>query len=148
MKEKIKYILKTIIQFIVNPRLLLCFGIAWLITNGWSYIFIGIGTFMDIKWMVAVGSSYLAFLWLPITPEKIVTVSISIALLRVLFPNDQKTLAVLKTMYAKARRSVNKMFAKEKEKKPQERLKDILSIVAICVLCVAAVVLIIILCNK
>ncbi len=73
--------------------------------------------------MIAVGSGYLAFLWLPITPEKIFTISISIALLRVLFPNDQKTLAVLKTMYAKARRSVKKIFAKGKKKKLKKDLK-------------------------
>lgn len=109
MKEK----LKKIIQFIANPRLLLCFGIAWLITNGWSYILLAIGTWLGIGWMVAVASGYMAFLWLPISPEKIVTVAIAIVLLRVLFPNDQKTLAVLKRMQDKVK---NKMKTKKNKK--------------------------------
>lgn len=58
MKEKIK----KIIQFVANPRLLLCFGLAWLITNGWAYILLGVGTYYGIGWMMAVASSYLAFL--------------------------------------------------------------------------------------
>lgn len=94
MKDKIK----KIIQFIINPRLLLCFGIAWLITNGWSYILLAIGTYFNIGWMIGIASGYLAFLWLPVSPEKLVTVAIAITLLRFLFPSDQKTLAVLKQM--------------------------------------------------
>ncbi len=87
--------LKKILQFVLNPRLLLCIAIAWLITNGWSYILLGIGTYCNIPWMIGGAGAYLAFLWLPISPEKIVTFAIAIALLRILFPNDQKTLAVL-----------------------------------------------------
>ncbi|MCM1046262.1 MAG: hypothetical protein NC417_12205 [Candidatus Gastranaerophilales bacterium] len=93
-KEKFK---KTI-GFLLNPRFLLCLGIAWLITNGWSYIMLGIGTYYEIGWMMAVASAYLAFLWLPVSPEKIATFAIAIALLRWLFPNDKKTLAILKQL--------------------------------------------------
>ncbi len=99
MKNK----LKKIAQFIANPRLLICIAIAWLITNGWSYILLGIGTYFEIGWMTAVAGAYLAFLWLPISPEKIVTLAIAIALLRLLFPGDQKTLSVLKNFYNKAK---------------------------------------------
>lgn len=102
-KEKFKSTLIIIAQFIFNPHFLLCFGIAWVITNGWSYILLGIGTYFDIGWMMAVASAYLAFLWLPISPEKIVTVAIAIALLRRLFPNDKKTLGILRELYAKAK---------------------------------------------
>ena len=99
MKSK----LKKVIQFIVNPRLLLCIAIAWLITNGWSYILLGIGTYLHIGWMTTVAGAYIAFLWLPISPEKIVTFAIALVLLRLLFPNDQKTLAVLENLYEKAK---------------------------------------------
>ena len=99
--KKFKSTFKKIIQFIANPHLLLCFGLAWILTNGWSYILLGVGTLLHIGWMVAVASGYLAFLWLPISPEKIVTVAIAMVLLRYLFPNDQKTLAVLKSMWKK-----------------------------------------------
>lgn len=95
--------LKKAVQFCLNPRFLLCFCIAWLITNGWSYILLGIGTVFQIGWMIAVASAYLAFIWFPCTPEKIITIGIAIALLRRLFPNDQNTLGVLKDLLRKAK---------------------------------------------
>lgn len=105
--EKLKRNLKKTLQFIANPRLIICWIAAWLITNGWSYILFGLGTYFEINWMIAVSGAYLAFLWLPISPEKLVTVAIAIALLRWLFPGDQKTLAVLRTWYEKAKSALN-----------------------------------------
>ena len=104
--DKLRANLKKTWQFLANPRLIICFMIGWLITNGWSYILFGIGTYLEIPWMIAVSGAYLAFLWLPISPEKLVTFAIAIALLRWLFPNDQKTLAVLKGWYAKAKSAI------------------------------------------
>ena len=98
-----KETLKKILQFILNPRLLLCFGMGWMITNGWSYILLGIGTWLGIEWMIAVAGGYLALLWIPMTPEKIITAAIAIALLRWLFPRDEKTLKVLRQLYAQAK---------------------------------------------
>lgn len=110
MREKIR----KIIQFIANPRLLLCLGIAWMITNGWSYVMMGLGVWLDIGWMQAVAGGYLTFLWLPISPEKIVTVAIAIALLRWFFPNDQKTLAVLMEMRSRLKARHQKKKANKK----------------------------------
>ena len=90
-------------RFILNPRLLLCVVIAWMITNGWSYILLALGNYFGIRWIIAVSSAYLAFLWLPISPEKIATFAIAIALLRWLFPDDKSTLAILKEFYQKCR---------------------------------------------
>ena len=115
-KEKIKIWAKKLIGFLLNPRFLLCFGLAWMITNGWSYVFVGVGTVYEIGWMFAVGTAYLAFLWLPFTPEKIVTVFISIALLKWIFPKDEKTLAVLVDMYQKAKDALKGKRKKKKEK--------------------------------
>ncbi|MBR3978272.1 MAG: hypothetical protein IKJ94_01450 [Oscillospiraceae bacterium] len=112
MKEKIKKVL----QFLLNPRLLVCLAVAWLITNGWSYVMFAFGTYFEIGWMIAVSGAYLAFLWLPVSPEKIVTVAIAIALLRFLFPRDEKTLAVLRNMYQKAKAAIKR----RKEKKAQK----------------------------
>jgi len=112
MKEKIV----KIIQFIVNPRLLLCLFLGWMITNGWSYVMFGVGTYLDIPWMVALSGAYLAFLWLPVSPEKLVTVAIAIALLRLIFPNDQKTLAVLKGLLEKVKASVSQRKIKKKNR--------------------------------
>lgn len=86
MKEKILFWLKRL----CNWRFLICFGLAWIITNGWAYIFIVIGTSCKIKWMLAIGTSYMAFLWLPVTPEKLITIPIAIFLLKLLFPSSKQ----------------------------------------------------------
>lgn len=113
MKEK----LKKIILFVANPRLILCFGMGWMITNGWSYVLFGLGTFLDIPWMIAVSGAYLAFLWLPFTPEKLITLAIAIILLKWLFPKDEKTLGILKNMH-------NKYLAKRNQKRKGKNSKD------------------------
>ena len=122
MKEKFKEAFKKLIRFLLNPRFLLCFGLAWMITNGWCYIFIGVGSYYDIGWMFAVGTTYLAFLWLPITPEKIVTIPLAIAFLRAFFPKDEKTLAVLVNMHQKAKDAIK---GKKKKKKEQAQVLPI-----------------------
>ncbi len=62
LKQKIKYWIKTVVEFILNPRLLLCFGLAWIITNGWAYITAFIGVRLGIEWLTAVAGGYLAAL--------------------------------------------------------------------------------------
>lgn len=124
-RKMIKEKLKKILEFILNPRLLLCFGIAWIITNGWSYILFAIGTYYNIGWMLAVSGAYLTFLWLPISPEKLVTVAISIALLRFLFPNDKKTLAVLVDMKNKVKETVKSKKAEKNSEKDIQKGPDI-----------------------
>ena len=109
MKEKFFKIL----QFIVNPRLLLCLFLGWMITNGWSYILFGIGSYLNIPWMTGIAGAYLAFLWLPVSPEKLVTVAIAIALMRFIFPDDEKTLAVLVSM----KNGIMEKIRKRKERK-------------------------------
>lgn len=107
--------LKKLLQFLVNPRFILCFLLGWLITNGWSYVMFAIGTILGNAWLIGISSAYLAFLWLPISPEKLVTFAIAIALLRWLFPNDQKTLAVLKDLYEKAKSVIKRRKDKAQE---------------------------------
>ena len=122
MREKIKRLLVKALKFILNPRLLLCFGIAWMITNGWSYLVLAVGTWLGVPWMIAVASAYLAILWLP-SPEKILTCAIAILLLRLLFPKDKYTLGVLQDMRHAAidafRNRKNKKKKKEDDKQGQ-----------------------------
>lgn len=121
-KTKIKEIVKKILEFLFNPRLLLCLGIAWFITNGWCYVFMAIGKLFEINWLFNIGLAYFVFLYMP-TPEKIVTVAIAIFLLKRLFPNDKKTLAVLHDM----QRTIKEKIAEAKIKRAQrkaERKKD------------------------
>jgi len=106
IKEKLSDLFKKTISFIANPRLVICLLIAWMITNGWSYVAFAVGTALSIEWLAAIGGAYLAFLWLPISPEKILTVSIALALLRILFPNDERTLGVLRRMLEEIKKKV------------------------------------------
>ena len=62
-----------------------------------------VGTFFQFEWMMAVAGAYLAFLWLPVSPEKIVTLALAIFLLKRLFPQDTKTLGVLHELHMKAK---------------------------------------------
>ena len=123
-KVNIKSLIIKVWRFVSNPRFLLCFGIAWLITNGWSYILFGVGTYFEIPWMIAVASAYLAFLWLPISPEKIVTVAIAMVLLKHLFPGDTKTLGVLRELHEKAKSTIKRKKKEHKEKKEEHRTES------------------------
>ena len=76
-----------------------------------------IGTYLKIGWMQAVAGAYLAFLWIPISPEKIVTFAIALWLMRLLFPNDERTLAVAVHMCEKAKGAIKKRRTARKEKK-------------------------------
>ena len=119
MREKIKQLLKKAVYFVLNPRLLLCFGIAWMITNGWSYVMLAVGTWLGIPWMIAVASAYLTILWLP-SPEKILTCAVAILLLRLIFPKDKHTLGVLQDMRRAAMDAYKNRKNKKKKKDSEE----------------------------
>ena len=108
LAKKAKLLLRKLVSFLLNPHLLICFGIAWMITNGWSYIFLFFGSLLKIRWMIVVATAYLSFLWIPFTPEKIATVIISIFLLKLIFPNDKRTLAILNKEFNKVKSSIKK----------------------------------------
>lgn len=112
--------MKKALFFILNPRLLLCFGIAWMITNGWCYVALLLGSLFRIEWLTAIATVYAGLLWFPFTPEKIITVIISIFLLQLLFPNDEKTLKILKDWLANLKRK----HAEHKEKKQKKKRKS------------------------
>ncbi len=107
-KEKIKNFVKKALSFLLNPHFILCFIIGWLLTNGWAYIAMGIGTYLKIGWLIAVAGAYMSFLWFPFTPEKIVTLIIAIEFLKILFPNDKRTLAVLIELKERLKQKRNK----------------------------------------
>ncbi|MBE6824955.1 MAG: hypothetical protein E7513_06380 [Ruminococcaceae bacterium] len=123
LKKRILKSLKKWLMVILNPRLLLCIFIAWMITNGWSYVFTVIGTLLEIPWMIITGGAYMSLLWVPFTPEKILTVIIAVFLMRLIFPNDKKTIGVLREELSKLKatyiRQRNKRRQKRIAKKPQ-----------------------------
>jgi len=96
VKERLKaFFRKQWVQALLNPHFLISIGIAWFITNGWSYCALGLGAYFKINWLRNIGAVWLGILWMPGTPEKLVTFSIAIVILRLLFPKDTKTLAVI-----------------------------------------------------
>lgn len=113
MKEK----LKKLLQFIFNPRFILSFGIAWMITNGWSYVLFGLGSYFQNTLMLAISGAYLSFLWLPVSPEKLATLAIAIVILKKLFPNDEKTLLVLKNLRQKTHSLIDRKRKERKNRK-------------------------------
>ena len=117
MFEKIKAALKKAYQFLLNPHLVLCVGIAWLITNGWSYIGAALGPVLGWDWLTAVSAAYLAMLWFPFTPEKILTALIAIWLLKKLYPDDQRTLQVLRDFKQKVKDKYSEDMARFRNRK-------------------------------
>ena len=87
--------LKSWVRALTNPHLLICFALAWFITNGWAYAAAGIGYFAGIDWMRNIGMVYLGILWMPGTPEKLFTFAIAIFLLKHILPDDERTLSML-----------------------------------------------------
>ena len=90
MKQKLIKLKNIIIKYLKDPRLLLSFIIAWMITNGWAYVMLGFGMFMKIKWMQVTATSYLAILWLPCTPEKLITIPLSVFIYKKLTKRKNK----------------------------------------------------------
>ena len=61
-REHFEKLVKKIAMFLFNPRLLLCFFLAWMITNGWCYLFIFFGQLFDLTWMTVAGSVWVGVL--------------------------------------------------------------------------------------
>ena len=93
-KNLLQWLFSLLVIF-TSPKILLTFGIAWMITNGWSYIFVFVGVHFRNNWLLGIGTAYQAFLWLPFTVEKVVTVAIAIWLGKLFFPKDKKLQARL-----------------------------------------------------
>ncbi len=84
------------LRALTNPHLLISVGIAWFITNGWAYCAFGLGMWREIAWLRNAGTVWLGMLWLPGTPEKLVTFALAMGILRLLFPDDTRTLAMVR----------------------------------------------------
>ena len=72
--------IKTYISPFLNWRILVIYVPIWFIMSGWTYLFIFLGTKYHISWMLAAGTFWATLLWLPITPEKLITLSLTLYL--------------------------------------------------------------------
>ena len=67
-------------------RMAPCLALAWVITNGWAYVFIAVGPMIGATWMTVVGSTWAAILWMPWTLEKpLVTIPLSLLFYRLFY---------------------------------------------------------------
>jgi hypothetical protein len=70
--------IKTYISPFLNWRILIIYLPIWFIMSGWTYLFIYLGTKYSVGWMLAAGTFWATVLWLPITPEKLITVPLTL----------------------------------------------------------------------
>lgn len=124
LKKRIFDTVKKWLMVILNPKLLLCLLCAWMITNGWSYVFTFLGPVLDINWMTVAGTAYMSLLWVPFTPEKLLTVAIAIFLMRLIFPRDKKTIGVLKEELEKLKKSYIARRDKRRERRMLRKMKQ------------------------
>lgn len=103
------------LRALTNPRLLFCLLVGWFLTNGWAYCAMGVGVYRGIDWMRNAASVYLGLLWFPGTPEKLLTVGIAIGLLQLWFPEDKRTLALLKDKQHKIWKTVKDKYQQCKQ---------------------------------
>ena len=121
MSKKTKKFLGRLKSLILNPHLVVCYCIAWMITNGWAYAALVSANRLEIKWLASIAAAYLAILWSPFCFELIFTLIITMGLLRLLFPKDKGTLRFLKVYSRCYKMKVNRIRRKRKQRR--DRLK-------------------------
>lgn len=123
MKKKLLKLLKTLKNFFVNPHLVICFAIAWIITNGWAYASLVLGTRFGIKWLTVVAGAYIAVLYSPLCAEGILTFIIAIGLMKLLFPKDEKTLRLIRVYFRRYKTRFLRSLRNRKKKKAESHRK-------------------------
>lgn len=98
------FVIKDYVKPFCNIKFCISFFLAWMITNGWSYIALALGTYFKIKWLITIAGSYQAFLWMPWTPEKLITIPIAIGIHKILFKKDFNNLHNLIKMYEREKK--------------------------------------------
>ena len=121
MKRLFAWLWKYLKPF-TNLKFAISFGLAWAITNGIWYVFAFVPMGLP-DWLVWFSVSYIAFLYLPFTPEKLVTIPLAIFIHWLLFRNDIKTRKQLDDMYAQAKSDWQKIKNKFKKKNKKEEDK-------------------------
>ena len=91
---------KAKIKPFMKPTLAISFMLAWFLTNGWAYLLAAIGS----GWVRAVALTYISILWLPFTPEKLITIPLAFFIQKILFiilPRKLKIIKIKKYDYGR-----------------------------------------------
>ena len=121
----------TYLKPFTNWRFLICYGLAWFLTNGMWYVIAGMIPVFIVPipitpiswmplWLVNFARAYIVFLYLPFTPEKLVTIPLAIFLLVKLFKNHNKTRVQLDDLYSQSKEDWAKLKNKFKRKKKKK----------------------------
>ena len=105
--NKIKAILNKLWIYIrpfLNWRFLVSYLLPFCIINGWAWVGAALMTVWGPNWFTTAATAWLAFLWLPTTPEKLITIPMAIIIHTKLFgKRDPKTREQLEEMLATAK---------------------------------------------
>lgn len=111
-KKRISEKLKIFIKPFLNWKFLLSFGLSWVITNGWSFIFVLIGTMFNITWMITVGGFWIGVGIIPDGVWILCSIPLAIVFQTKLFPHDEKLNQELLNMKQQAKEDWNKLKRK------------------------------------
>ena len=87
--------IKTYISPFLNWRILVIYVPIWFLMSGWTYLFIYLGTKHGVGWMLAAGTFWATILWLPFTPEKLITIPLTLYLYVKLFGHGDPKLEAM-----------------------------------------------------
>lgn len=76
----------------LKPTMFISSLIAWLVTNGWSYILLATAT----GWLRTLAITYVSLLWMPFTPEKLITIPLAFYIQKKLFVELPKRLKIIR----------------------------------------------------
>lgn len=77
------------IKFILDWKTLMCYIPVWFIFSGWTYVVLIYGS----TWWRTIAGTWLAMLWMPWCPEKLVTVPLTLWLKKILFKKENLYMA-------------------------------------------------------
>lgn len=119
MKNKLKGAWTKVVIYLrpfANWRFLVCFGAAWVITNGIWYVFAFVPLSFIPVWFANFAKIYIGILYLPWTPEKfIITLPLAIWFHIHIFRNDEKARLLLEKMLEEAKEDWEKIKNKFKK---------------------------------
>ena len=87
--------IKTYISPFLDWRILIIYLPIWFLMSGWTYLFIYLGTHYQVSWMLASGTLWATILWLPITPEKLLTIPLTLFIYIKLFGRRNNKLELM-----------------------------------------------------
>lgn len=104
LRKIIKYGLLSKAIKIIKPflswRILVCYLPFWFVFTGWTYVALAIGN----TWWKTASGVWLAWMWMPWCPEKLITIPLTIWLHKKLFPRHSTS--ELDSMLEKEKASV------------------------------------------